>query len=77
MSNKGQRTSKLTIRLTPEEYKHFLALQRLSGLSQADFLMRAIDNVPMPDGRVFEQYKEVSEKMKELAELVKGIEPKI
>lgn len=74
---KANRTSRLTIRLSPEEYKHFLAVQRSSGLSQADFLMRAIDSIPMPDGRVFEQYREVNEKIEELKNLVKNIEPKI
>lgn len=77
MSKNSQRTSKLTIRLTPEEYKHFLAIQRSSGLTQADFLMRAVDSIPLPDERVLEQYKEVAEKMKELEVLVKGIKPKI
>ena len=71
-----KRTSKLTIRLTPEEYKHFLAVQRNSGLSQADFLMRAIDNIPLPDGRVLEEYREINAKMKELEMLLKNIEPK-
>ena len=41
----SKRTSKLTIRLTPEEYKYFLAVQRASGLSQADFLMNAINKM--------------------------------
>ena len=72
-----KRTNKLTIRLTPEEYKHFLAVQRNSGLSQADFLMRAIDNVPLPDARVFDQYNEIKEKLVELNEAIKNIEPKI
>lgn len=71
------RTNKLSIRLSPEEYKHFLAVQRSSGLSQADFLMRAIDNLPLPDERVFLQYKNISDKLAELNELVKEVEPKI
>lgn len=74
---KKQRNNKLTIRLTPEEYKHFLAVQRASGLSQADFLMRAIDGIPMPDERVLEEYRVISEKMAELEKLMKEIEPKI
>ena len=74
---KKQRNNKLTIRLTPEEYKHFLAVQRGSGLSQADFLMRAIDSIPMPDKRVLEEYVAISEKMAELEKLMKEIEPKI
>ena len=74
---KVKRDSKLTIRLTPEEYKHFLAVQRASGLSQASFLMRAIDNMPIPDGRVLEEYREITERLKELEKLVKNIEPKI
>ena len=74
---KKQRTSKLTIRLTPEEYKHFLAIQRASGLSQADFLMRVVDNIPMPDERVLEEYKALTAKMVELEKLMKEIEPKI
>jgi hypothetical protein len=72
-----KRESKLTIRLTPEEYKHFLAVQRASGLSQADFLMRAIDNIPLPDGRVLDEYRAIAEKMNELEVLMKNIEPKI
>lgn len=71
-----QRNNKLTIRLTPEEYKHFLVIQRASGLSQADFLMRAIDGIPMPDERVLEEYKIITEKMDELKNLIKAIEPK-
>jgi hypothetical protein len=39
------RNNKLTIRLTPEEYKYFLAVQRNSGMSQADFLMKAVDEM--------------------------------
>ena len=74
---KAKRASRLTVRLSPEEYKHFLAVQRASGLSQADFLMRAIDSIPMPDGRVLEQYREISEKIEELKGLVQNIEPKI
>jgi hypothetical protein len=74
---KDKRTSMLSIRLTPEEYKHFLAVQRLSGLSQANFLMRAIDAIPMPDGRVLDEYREITNKLKELEKLVKDIEPKI
>lgn len=75
--NKTQRTNKLTVRLSPEEYKHFLAVQRASGLSQADFLMRAVDNIPMPDGRVLDEYKVVTEKLSELNDLIKNIEPKL
>lgn len=71
----AKRENKLTIRLTPEEYKHFLALQRGSGLSQADFIMRAIDNIPIPDNRVYEQYKEMTAVMKELRDLMKNIKP--
>lgn len=73
----GKRTSKITIRLTPEEYKHFLALQQSSGLSQSDFVLRAIDNIPLPDNRVFEEYGAIKEKLNELTELVKNINPKI
>ena len=40
---KEGRTSKLTVRMTPEEYKHFLVLYRRSGLTQADFILKAID----------------------------------
>lgn len=69
------RNAKLTIRLTPEEYKHFLAVQRGSGLSQADFLMRAVDSAPIPDGRLFKQYEDISQKMDELKGLIKNIEP--
>ena len=72
----AKRENKLTIRLSPEEYKHFLALQRGSGLSQADFLMRAIDGIPIPDNRDYEQYKEINEQMKELRQLMKNIKPK-
>ena len=72
----SKRTSRLTIRLSPEEYKHFLAVQRNSGLNQADFLMRAIDNIPMPDKRVLEEYQTITEKLVELENLVKNIEPK-
>lgn len=75
--SKTQRTNKLTVRLSPEEYKHFLAVQRASGLSQADFLMRAVDNIPMPDERVLKEYKNVTEKLDELTVLVKNIEPKL
>ena len=74
---KPQRTSRLTVRLSPEEYKHFLAVQRSSGLSQADFIMRAIDNIPMPDGRVLDEYKNLSNKVSELQEMIKNIEPKV
>ena len=71
----AKRENKLTIRLTPEEYKHFLALQRGSGLSQADFILRAIDKIPIPDNRVYEQYKEMTAVMKELRDLMKNINP--
>ena len=74
---KAQRTSRLTVRLSPEEYKHFLAVQRASGLSQADFIMRAIDNIPMPDDRVLDQYKQIKEKLIEMETLLKNIEPKL
>ena len=40
---KKGRTSKLTVRMTPEEYKHFLVLYRRSGLTQADYILKAID----------------------------------
>jgi len=72
---KKDRVSRLSIRLTPEEYKHFLALQRASGLSQADFLMHAIDSIPLPDERVFEQYREIVNKIEELKILISAIEP--
>ena len=42
---KKGRTSKLTVRMTPEEYKHFLVLYRRSGLTQADFILKAIDEL--------------------------------
>ena len=74
---KEGRTSRLSVRLTPEEYKHFLIMQRNSGLSQADFLMRAIDSMPLPDDRVLQQYSEINNKLNELNELVKNIKPKI
>ena len=73
---KAKRTSRLTIRLSPEEYKHFLVIQRASRLKQADFLMRAVDNIPLPDERVLEEYREIKEKMNELERLIKNIEPK-
>ena len=69
------RCNKLSIRVSPEEYKHFLALQRESGLSQADFLMRLLDDIPMPDNRVLEEYRAINEKMSELQEMIKGIKP--
>ena len=72
----SKRTNKVTIRLTPEEYKHFLAVQRARTLSQADFLMHAVDNLPVPDERVLEQYKQINEKLGELKELIQGLNPK-
>ena len=72
----AKRVNKVTIRLTPEEYKHFLAVQRASTLSQADFLMHAVDNLPVPDERVLEQYKQINQKLEELKELIKGLNPK-
>ena len=71
----GKRTTKLSIRLTPEEYKHFLAIQRSSGLHQAEFLMRLVDGIPLPDERVLNEYKEINAKIDELKILIKNIEP--
>ena len=38
------RTNKLSIRVSPEEYKYFLASQRDSNMTQADFLIKLLDN---------------------------------
>ena len=38
-----KRNNNLNIRLTPEEFKHFIAVWQQSGLSKADFLMELID----------------------------------
>ena len=44
MANKKKgRTSKLTVRFTPEEYKYFLVKQRESELSQADFILMLLE----------------------------------
>ena len=72
---KKNRTSRLTIRLTPEEYKHFLAVQRASNLSQADFLMRNVDGIPSPDKQTLEKYENLNEKFQELVQLMSEIKP--
>ncbi len=72
---KKNRTSRLTIRLTPEEYKHFLAVQRASNLSQADFLMRIVDGIPLPDKKTLEKYEDLNEKFQELIQLMSEIKP--
>lgn len=72
---KKNRTSRLTIRLTPEEYKHFLAVQRASNLSQADFLMRIVDGIPSPDKQTLEKYENLNEKFQELVQLMSEIKP--
>lgn len=72
---KKNRTSRLTIRLTPEEYKHFLAVQRASNLSQADFLMRIVDGIPLPDKKTLEKYENLNEKFQELIQLMSEIKP--
>lgn len=72
---KKNRTSRLTIRLTPEEYKHFLAVQRASNLSQADFLMRIVDGIPLPDKKTLEKYEDLNEKFQELIKLMSEIKP--
>lgn len=38
-----KRNNNLCIRLTPEEFKHFIVAWEKSGLSKADFLMQLID----------------------------------
>ena len=38
-----KRNNNLCIRLTPEEFKHFVAVWQQSGLSKADFLMYLLD----------------------------------
>lgn len=72
---KKNRTSRLTIRLTPEEYKHFLAVQRASNLSQADFLMRIVDGIPLPDKQTLDKYENLNEKVQELIQLMSEIKP--
>ena len=72
---KKNRTSRLTIRLTPEEYKHFLAVQRASNLSQADFLMRIVDGIPLPDKQTLEKYENLNDKFQELIQLMSEIKP--
>lgn len=72
---KKNRTSRLTIRLTPEEYKHFLAVQRESQLTQADFLMRMVDGIPLPDRKTLEKYNDINEKVQELMKLISDIKP--
>ena len=72
---KKNRTSRLTILLTPEENKHFLAVQRASNLSQADFLMRIVDGIPLPDKKTLEKYEDLNEKFQELIQLMSEIKP--
>lgn len=69
-----KRTQKLSIRLTPLEYKHFLAVQRNSGLKQADFLMRAIDSIPLPNTDAIEVCKDTEKKIDMLLEQLKSLE---
>ena len=61
----GKRINKITIRLSPEEYKYFLAVQRNSGLSQADFLMKAVD-LMVSNKKMSEQNKDVHDQLDEI-----------
>ena len=49
-----KRNNNLCIRLTPEEFKHFIASWQQSGLSKADFLMRLIDGNENQDETVID-----------------------
>ena len=76
MAKKKNRINKVTIRLTPEEYKHFLVKWRASYLSQADYLMRLVDNVPVQNGELIGEYRAIKDKLDELQQDIKKLEPK-
>lgn len=46
-----KRNNLVSIRFTPEEYKHFVAAWQKSGLSQAQFILSLIDKEEKADDK--------------------------
>lgn len=53
-----KRNNLVSIRFTPEEYKHFVAAWQKSGLSQAQFILSLIDKSEGKTGKKDENTEE-------------------